>query len=210
MQKILNDKLVVTADIVLRIILYLSIVASIFFLGKMLLGPVLGITEYKSGLKTPIEFSVNEQGTATFGSNQTVPVNIEHAKGLFQIDRPVPKTLMVVFFLLNLIFFGLILWVIHSLWMIVQSVRQKNPFIVLNGRRLHIIAFSMIGIELIQGLANLIKMLYLEPRLNFETIIVHSKIHVSIHVIIAGLVILVIAEAFRIGVELKEEHHFTV
>ncbi len=210
MPKILNDKLVITADYVLRIIWYLSIAASIFFLGKMLLGPVLGITEYSSGLNTPIEFSVNEQGTATFGSDQTVPIKIKHAKGLFQIDRPVPKTLMVVFFLLNLIVYALILWVVFSLWKIVQSVRQKNPFIVLNGRRLRVIAFSMIGVELIQGLANLIKILYLEPRLNFDTIIVHSRIHVSFHVIIAGLVILVIAEAFRIGAELKEEQELTV
>ena len=210
MSKNLNNKLVAAAEIVLRIIWYLSIAGTIFFMGKMLLGPVLGITEYTSGLITPIEFSVNEQGTATFDSDQTVPVQINNAKGYFRIDRPIPTTLIVVFFLMNLVASGLILWVIYVLWKIVQSVKQKNPFIVLNGRRLRIIAFSMIGIELSQGLANLIKMLYLEPRLQFETIIIQSKIHVSFHVIVAGLVILVIAEAFRIGVEMKEEQELTV
>lgn len=210
MSKNLNNKLVAAAEIVLRIIWYLSIAGTIFFMGKMLLGPVLGITEYTSGLITPIEFSVNEEGTATFDSDQTVPVQINNAKGYFRIDRPIPTTLIVVFFLMNLVVSGLILWVIYVLWKIVQSVKQKNPFIVLNGRRLRIIAFSMIGIELSQGLANLIKMLYLEPRLQFETIIIQSKIHVSFHVIVAGLVILVIAEAFRIGVEMKEEQELTV
>lgn len=210
MSKNLNNKLVAAAEIVLRIIWYLSIAGTIFFMGKMLLGPVLGITEYTSGLITPIEFSVNEQGTATFDSDQTVPVQINNAKGYFRIDRPIPTTLIVVFFLMNLVVSGLILWVIYVLWKIVQSVQQKNPFIVLNGRRLRIIAFSMIGIELSQGLANLIKMLYLAPRLQFETIIIQSKIHVSFHVIVAGLVILVIAEAFRIGVEMKEEQELTV
>ena len=210
MSKNLNNKLVTVAEIVLRVIWYLSIAGTIFFMGKMLLGPVLGITEYTSGLITPIEFSVNEQGTATFDSDQTVPVQINNAKGYFRIDRPIPTTLIVVFFLMNLVVSGLILWVIYVLWKIVQSVKQKNPFIVLNGRRLRIIAFSMIGIELSQGLANLIKMLYLEPRLQFETIIIQSKIHVSFHVIVAGLVILVIAEAFRIGVEMKEEQELTV
>lgn len=210
MSKNLNNKLVAAAEIVLRVIWYLSIAGTIFFMGKMLLGPVLEITEYTSGLITPIEFSVNEQGTATFDSDQTVPVQINHAKGYFRIDRPIPTTLIVVFFLMNLVVSGLILWVIYVLWKIVQSVKQKNPFIVLNGRRLRIIAFSMIGIELSQGLANLIKMLYLAPRLQFETIIIQSKIHVSFHVIVAGLVILVIAEAFRIGVEMKEEQELTV
>ncbi|HIB78784.1 MAG TPA: DUF2975 domain-containing protein [Candidatus Marinimicrobia bacterium] len=210
MSKNLNNKLVAAAEIVLRVIWYLSIAGTIFFMGKMLLGPVLEITEYTSGLITPIEFSVNEQGTATFDSDQTVPVQINHAKGYFRIDRPIPTTLKVVFFLINLVVSGLILWVIYVLWKIVQSVKQKNPFIVLNGRRLRIIAFSMIGIELSQGLANLIKMLYLAPRLQFETIIIQSKIHVSFHVIVAGLVILVIAEAFRIGVEMKEEQELTV
>ena len=210
MSKNLNNKLVAAAEIVLRIIWYLSIAGTIFFMGKMLLGPVLGITEYSSGLITPIEFSVNEQGTATFDSDQTVPVQINNAKGYFRIDRPIPTTLIVVFFLLNLVVSGLILWLIYVLWKIVQSVQQKNPFIVLNGRRLRIIAFSMIGIELSQGLANLIKMLYLEPRLQFETIIIQSKIHVSFHVIVAGLVILVIAEAFRIGEEMKEEQELTI
>lgn len=210
MSKNINNKLVDAAEIVLRVIWYLSIAGTIFFMGRMLLGPVLGITEYTSGLITPIEFSVNEQGTATFDSDQTVPVQINNAKGYFRIDRPIPTTLIVVFFLMNLVVSGLILWVIYVLWKIVQSVKQKNPFIVLNGRRLRIIAFSMIGIELSQGLANLIKMLYLEPRLQFETIIIQSKIHVSFHVIVAGLVILVIAEAFRIGVEMKEEQELTV
>ena len=210
MSKNLNNKLVAAAEIVLRIIWYLSIAGTIFFMGKMLLGPVLGITEYTSGLITPIEFSVNEQGTATFDSDQTVPVQINNAKGYFRIDRPIPTTLIVVFFIMNLVVSGLILWVIYVLWKIVQSVKQKNPFIVLNGRRLRIIAFSMIGFELSQGLANLIKMLYLAPRLQFETIIIQSKIHVSFHVIVAGLVILVIAEAFRIGVEMKEEQELTV
>jgi len=210
LSKNLNNKLVAAAEIVLRVIWYLSIAGTIFFMGKMLLGPVLEITEYTSGLITPIEFSVNEQGTATFDSDQTVPVQINNAKGYFRIDRPIPTTLIVVFFLMNLVVSGLILWVIYVLWKIVQSVKQKNPFIVLNGRRLRIIAFSMIGIELSQGLANLIKMLYLEPRLQFETIIIQSKIHVSFHVIVAGLVILVIAEAFRIGVEMKEEQELTV
>lgn len=210
MSKNLNNKLVAAAEIVLRIIWYLSIAGTIFFMGKMLLGPVLGITEYTSGLITPIEFSVNEEGTAAFDSDQTVPVQINNAKGYFRIDRPIPTTLIVVFFLMNLVVSGLILWVIYVLWKIVQSVQQKNPFIVLNGRRLRIIAFSMIGIELSQGLANLIKMLYLAPRLQFETIIIQSKIHVSFHVIVAGLVILVIAEAFRIGVEMKEEQELTV
>ena len=210
MSKNLNNKLVAAAEIVLRIIWYLSIAGTIFFMGKMLLGPVLGITEYTSGLITPIEFSVNEEGTAAFDSDQTVPVQINNAKGYFRIDRPIPTTLIVVFFLLNLVVSGLILWLIYVLWKIVQSVQQKNPFIVLNGRRLRIIAFSMIGIELSQGLANLIKMLYLAPRLQFETIIIQSKIHVSFHVIVAGLVILVIAEAFRIGVEMKEEQELTV
>ena len=184
MSKNLNNKLVAAAEIVLRIIWYLSIAGTIFFMGKMLLGPVLGITEYTSGLITPIEFSVNEQGTATFDSDQTVPVQINNAKGYFRIDRPIPTTLIVVFFLMNLVVSGLILWVIYVLWKIVQSVKQKNPFIVLNGRRLRIIAFSMIGIELSQGLANLIKMLYLAPRLQFETIIIQSKIYVSFHVIV--------------------------
>ena len=210
MSKNLNNKLVAAAEIVLRIIWYLSIAGTIFFMGKMLLGPVLGITEYTSGLITPIEFSVNEQGTATFDSDQTVPVQINNAKGYFRIERPIPTTLIVVFFLMNLVVSGLILCVIYVLWKIVQSVKQKNPFIVLNGRRLRIIAFSMIGIELSQGLANLIKMLYLAPRLQFETIIIQSKIYVSFHVIVAGLVILVIAEAFRIGVEMKEEQELTV
>ena len=210
MAKIENKKIVATADITLRIIFYIFILGTTFFLGRMLIGPILGVTDYSSGLSTPMEFSVSEQGTATFNSNQVVPVKIVRGRGLVQINRPVPNALLVPFFILNLIFSGLILWVVYSLWKIVQSVRQKNPFTTINGKRLRIIAFSMVGIELIRGLADLTKMLYLEPRLHFETILIRSDISISFHVIVAGLVILVIAEAFRIGVEIKEEQEFTV
>ena len=210
MAKIENRKIVATADITLRIVFYIFILGATFFMGKMLMGPILGVSDYSSGLSTPMEFSVPEQGTATFNSNQVVPVKIVGGRGLVQINRPVPNVLLIPFFILNFIFSGLILWIVYSLWKIVQSVRQKNPFTSTNGKRLRIIAFSMVGIELIRGLADLTKMLYLEPRLHFETILIRSDISISFHVIVAGLVILVIAEAFRIGAEITEEQEFTV
>ena len=210
MAKIENRKIVATADITLRIVFYIFILGATFFMGKTLMGPILGVSDYSSGLSTPMEFSVPEQGTATFNSNQVVPVKIVGGRGVVQINRPVPNVLLIPFFILNFIFFGLILWIVYSLRKIVQSVRQKNPFTSTNGKRLRIIAFSMVGIELIRGLADLTKMLYLEPRLHFETILIRSDISISFHVIVAGLVILVIAEAFRIGAEIKEEQEFTV
>ena len=210
MAKIENRKIVATADITLRIIFYIFILGATFFMGKTLMGPILGVSDYSSGLSTPMEFSVPEQGTATFNSNQVVPVKIVGGRGVVQINRPVPNVLLIPFFILNFIFFGLILWIVYSLRKIVQSVRQKNPFTSTNGKRLRIIAFSMVGIELIKGLADLTKMLYLEPRLHFETILIRSDISISLRVIIAGLVILVIAEAFRIGAEITEEQELTV
>ena len=205
-----NRKIVATADITLRIVFYIFILGATFFMGKTLMGPILGVSDYSSGLSTPMEFSVPEQGTATFNSNQVVPVKIVGGRGVVQINRPVPNVLLIPFFILNFIFFGLILWIVYSLRKIVQSVRQKNPFTSTNGKRLRIIAFSMVGIELIRGLADLTKMLYLEPRLHFETILIRSDISISLRVIIAGLVILVIAEAFRIGAEITEEQELTV
>ena len=210
MAKIENRKIVATADITLRIVFYIFILGATFFMGKTLMGPILGVSDYSSGLSTPMEFSVSEQGTATFNSNQVVPVKIVGGRGVVQINRPVPNVLLIPFFILNFIFFGLILWIVYSLRKIVQSVRQKNPFTSTNGKRLRIIAFSMVGIELIRGLADLTKMLYLEPRLHFETILIRSDISISLRVIIAGLVILVIAEAFRIGAEITEEQELTV
>tara|TARA_B100001146_G_scaffold23499_1_gene17853 strand:- start:4279 stop:4911 length:633 start_codon:yes stop_codon:yes gene_type:complete len=210
MAKIENRKIVATADITLRIVFYIFILGATFFMGKTLMGPILGVSDYSSGLSTPMEFSVPEQGTATFNSNQVVPVKIVGGRGVVQINRPVPNVLLIPFFILNFIFFGLILWIVYSLRKIVQSVRQKNPFTSTNGKRLRIIAFSMVGIELVRGLADLTKMLYLEPRLHFETILIRSDISISLRVIIAGLVILVIAEAFRIGAEITEEQELTV
>ena len=210
MAKIENRKIVATADITLRIVFYIFILGATFFMGKTLMGPILGVSDYSSGLSTPMEFSVPEQGTATFNSNQVVPVKIVGGRGVVQINRPVPNVLLIPFFILNFIFFGLILWIVYSLWKIVQSVRQKTPFTSTNGKRLRIIAFSMVSIELIRGLADLTKMLYLEPRLHFETILIRSDISISLRVIIAGLVILVIAEAFRIGAEITEEQELTV
>ena len=210
MAKIENRKIVATADITLRIVFYIFILGTTFFMGKTLMGPILGVSDYSSGLSTPMEFSVSEQGTATFNSNQVVPVKIVGGRGVVQINRPVPNVLLIPFFILNFIFFGLILWIVYSLRKIVQSVRQKNPFTSTNGKRLRIIAFSMVGIELIRGLADLTKMLYLEPRLHFETILIRSDISISLRVIIAGLVILVIAEAFRIGAEITQEQELTV
>ena len=115
MAKIENRKIVATADITLRIVFYIFILGTTFFMGKMLIGPILGVADYSSGLSTPMEFSVPEQGTATFNSNQVVPVKIVGGRGVVQINRPVPNVLLIPFFILNFIFFGLILWIVYSL-----------------------------------------------------------------------------------------------
>ena len=105
MAKIENRKIVATADITLRIVFYIFILGATFFMGKTLMGPILGVSDYSSGLSTPMEFSVPEQGTATFNSNQVVPVKIVGGRGVVQINRPVPNVLLIPFFILNFIFF---------------------------------------------------------------------------------------------------------
>lgn len=205
-----NKRIIATADFILRLVWYISIAGTAFYIVFMLAGPIFGFIDNTLGLKTPVKFSILEQGVATFNSDQIVPVNIKHAKGIIRIEKPVPQALVVPFFIMTLGMAGLILWVFYSLRKIIQSVKEGNPFSVHNGRRLRVIAFSMIGIEVIGAFADLIKMLYLVPKLSFETVKIHSIIHISPHVIIAGLVILVIAEAFRIGAEMKDEQELTI
>lgn len=205
-----NKRILAVTDIILRLVWYLSVAGTAFYVVFMLAGPIFGFIDNSLGLKTPVYFSVIEEGTVTFDSDQIVPVKIKRAKGLIRIEKPVPQALVLPFFIMTLGIACLGMWVFYSLRKIIQSVKDGNPFSVNNGKRLRIIAFSMMGIEIIGAFAGLIKMLYILPRLDFESVKIHSIIHISPHVIIAGLVILVIAEAFRIGAEMKDEQELTI
>ena len=63
--------------------------------------------------------------------------------------------------------------------------------------------------KLISPPISIIERIVFSKNLN-NKLVVAAEIHINFHVIMAGLVILVIAEAFRIGVEMKEEQELTV
>ena len=63
--------------------------------------------------------------------------------------------------------------------------------------------------KLISPPISIIERIVLSKNLN-NKLVVAAESHINFHVIIAGLVILVIVEALRIGVDMKEEQDFTV
>ncbi len=110
----------------------------------------------------------------------------------------------------------LLAWfILFSLWKIFgvlkQSVKENNPFPKKNASRIRYIAYSMMAFSLVELFyPALIKSFGLKEILYKEEIWKVTWDYSSLEYLLWGLVILVIAEVYRLGTEMKEEQDLTV
>ncbi len=110
----------------------------------------------------------------------------------------------------------LLAWfILFSLWKIFralrQSIKENNPFPRKNASRIRHIAFSMMAFSVVELFyPALIKHFGIEKFLYKGETWKVTWDYSSLEYLLWGLVILVIAEVYRLGTEMKEEQDFTV
>ncbi len=106
---------------------------------------------------------------------------------------------------LRLIFFLFALYLVRE---IISSA--DNPFIKPNVKRLKILGLLLISSGFIEKLESLIGMWYLKTNFEFVGLELESSASINWTIIIAGLFIMVIAQVFNHGIELKQEQELTI
>jgi DUF2975 family protein len=135
-------------------------------------------------------------------------VGINSAQGQINIKS---HTAAILFYSYFAILFIYSFTVLYQLRKFSQSLAIKQPFIKDNARRLRIVAGAMIVCELLQGVVCLCSNAYINSLSEFQHFeITFNTNSFSLEVVFFGFILIVIAEAFRCGAELKQENDLTV
>ena len=118
------------------------------------------------------------------------------------------------FFLFNglllILAFGVALWLMTELHGILRTVRDGKPFARSNATRIRRIAWMVIVGEFVWAAILYLENSYAATHFTAEGLRFTARPDFSVLAIVEGLIILVIAEVFRVGTRLDEDQSLTV
>lgn len=106
--------------------------------------------------------------------------------------------------------FGIALAITYQLRKIFATLTQANPFVASNAGRIRIIAFILISFPLVSTLLGTITNQYVKTHFAAGGNAFSFYYNLDFSAVLTGLVVLVIAEVFRLGTQLKEEQDLTI
>jgi hypothetical protein len=90
----------------------------------------------------------------------------------------------------------------------VKTLFAGNPFVEANARRLRYIAFFTIGYSIFEIVTQLFRSYWISRAVQKPAL--DASFSFRLDILVLGLMILVIAEVFRIGVGMREEQSLTI
>ncbi|MEE4197673.1 MAG: DUF2975 domain-containing protein [Bacteroidales bacterium] len=212
-QKVKNKKIIGFIYTLLSIFLgigLLSIVISLVLFFLTLFKP--DFEPFYPVIDVPIE--IHEEATVELRSGAQYNILIDEAYFSFNVDNPYGFTGVV-----NYLYFTLILavavYIIYLLWKIFRSIRtslkDENPFHHKNTWRIRKIAIAIFVSAILEiSYPLFIKFLWLKKIIAFDqAFTIRLNLDASIDLFWA-LIVLVVAEIYRIGLEIKKEQELTI
>jgi hypothetical protein len=184
----------------------------VFFTGYSLLN-----LNNPDGFQVPVDFHVyfshkEELGVSKIGDNESSVFSIDYALGNVKLSN-IPYSFLTFYSFIAIVLSTLILLLIRLTLKILKTVRKQLFFIVENAIRLRWIALLTIAVFLTDRISAVITSSYLSNQIEFPGIEFTGFNLYTItgfEIIFNALFLLVIAEIFRIGAKLKEEHDLTI
>jgi hypothetical protein len=106
--------------------------------------------------------------------------------------------------------FGVTVWVLGQLRAVFGTLRDRQPFVPANARRLRLIAYVVIAGELARASIVYFENYYAMTYFRADGLRFDAPPDLNLFAIVNGLIILVIAEVFRAGTRLDEEQSLTI
>ncbi len=198
--------LVVTAAII-----GLALFADIRGLEMTVLPPSFGVEpESHSGWTLTIPVSVTvEQGRIAAPSLGIERAEIQDLRGSLRF--PLQRGRLFIFNgLLLMLGIGLLLWLATELQKVLRTVRDGKPFAPSNATRVRRIAWVLMIGEFVRASIVYLENSYAAAHFTAEGLRFVARPDLSVAAIVEGLIILVIAEVFRVGTRLDEDQSLTV
>ena len=159
----------------------------------------------------PVSFAVNSQALHVSSSALGVErANIHNVRGSLTFPSPASAPLITPALMAAVMMLVVALWALGQLRAVFRTVRDGQPFVRANATRIRRIGFVVIIGEL--GRAAVVFASNSYAMTHFSAIGLKFDAPPDLHVftIIHGLIILAIAEVFRAGTQLYEDHSLTI
>jgi len=158
----------------------------------------------------PIEFDLDPAAYHIISKRVGVSgATITDAAGMLRFES-VNRPAMAVYLVIALVYAGVLLFVIHQLRMVFRSLVDGNPFSLENASRIRLIGLFFIFGEIAVSMLVFVCQLYVESALDTSGLTIDPGLDIELSPIFGGLVLLVIAEVFRLGTKLQEDRDLTV
>jgi len=156
-----------------------------------------------------VEFKINNFGKLTGGNSRQMDLAIDDAAGTLIISNA-DYQLRIVLVLLELVKTALILAVLYLLYKILASLGKSGPFAADNTPKIRSIAGITMIFSPYYFVMKLVTFLWLRPASSIEDIHILRNINFDLEYIFMGLLILIIAEVFKLGSQMKTEQQLTI
>jgi hypothetical protein len=126
-------------------------------------------------------------------------------------DSPYSNVFLILgVFVLIVCVVGLLLYFLKLFKDILKTVEEGNPFALENARRVRMIGLIVIIGGFVRSLAGFFSSFLAALQFKTEGFEISANLRIDFWVILAGLSILVLAEIFRQGAEMREEQSLTI
>ncbi len=201
----LSSVLKVTLDV----LWYLALVVTVVVIG-MAIFSLFTDGKVTGHLDLPVVLELNEDIYSITGKDAGVDdATLEHVQA--HLNFRTPSNAFLLFFI---IYCGsgvaLLLVVIHLLRKIFSTLAAGSPFVPSNAARIRLIGWIVIGAEFAEQLLQVVGQRIVMASFDTEGVTLRWDIDISGSTIFWGFVLLVLAEVFRLGVEMREDQEFTV
>jgi len=189
---------------------------SLYFMGAVLaltvclaaLMPFIAADNAQLGI--PVSFTVDGQALKVAAPSLNVTAaRISKARGELQFPPPGKATLAVPA-LVVVAMLAFAIWVIDQLRAVLRTLRAGQPFAPANAARIRWIGFAVIGGELARAAIVWRANSYVVSHFSAEGLRFDARPDLSMATLVSGLIILVIAEVFRVGTRLDEDQSLTI
>jgi hypothetical protein len=193
----------------LDILFYIAIVAAVVFVGR---GGYYLVAPNSEGfeLDAPVQFRLDRNAysiTSTkLGVDQSSIVDVS---GTFK-SNVILRPLVVTYLALGTVIAVVVLLVLSFLRRIFASLVDGHPFTMDNARRIRWIAITVLCGEVAGSVVVFITQRYIRSNFESQGLTLNADLALDLSTIFVGLVLLVLAELFRIGSELQIDKDLTV
>lgn len=116
---------------------------------------------------------------------------------------------VVITFVALALIFGTVLLITFQLKKIFSTFKKTEPFVVSNSKRIRLIGIILIGSCLLKFLFGIFYTRYLNAHFQWDQKIIFGQ-SLDLGTIFIGVLVIILAQVFRLGTELQEDNNLTI